>query len=491
MNPNYKDFQLAVAAAATLLSSAAFYFGTGLHPQWCLMWVAPLPVLLLAPRMPWGWALFVALAARLIGACSMLTYYRARLELSVGTTLEYLLIPAVVFTVAVMLFRSFFRSGQIWPAVLVFPSVIVLYEYCSSLVAGTFGNIAYTQLRNLLVLQLAALTGMWGISFTVMLFSSAMVAIRLSRGAVRRRLAFALTGIIICVAGYGTARLLDARRAPHSVVVGLVSTGYPANTAPFSESPEMQLQLLQLYASKAPELAANGAQIVVLPEMTALVYGKYSSEADQLFEETARSAKALVLLDVLYGESGHTYNEARLYSPIGTLESAYRKHHPAYVLGENVTPGTSISALEQPEGILGLAICSDMDYSNPALSYGRRKVGLLLVPAWDSDLDESWHGHMAIMRGVENGYSIVRSSKAGLLTVSDDRGKILAEIPARPDAPFTTLLARVPVRHDWTLYDTLGDWFAWINVALFCCLLTLWLPGWKKPGLPQNEDQAL
>lgn len=483
MNPNHKGLQFAVAAAATLLSSAAFYFGTGLHPQWWLMWAAPLPVLLLAPRMPWGWTLFVAFAARLMGACSMLTYYRVRLEVPVGTTLEYLLIPAVVFVLAVMLFRSFFRRGQIWPAVLAFPSVIVLYEYCSSLLLGTFGNTAYTQLRNLPVLQLATLTGMWGISFTVMLFSSAMVAILLSRGAVRRRLAFALTGIMICVAGYGAARLLDARRAPHSVIVGLVSTGYPANTAPFSESPEMQLQLLQLYASKAPELAANGAQIVVLPEMTALVYGKYSSEADQLFEKTARGAKTQVLLDVLYGASGHTYNEARLYSPFGTLEATYRKHHPAYVLGENVTPGTDISVLEQPEGILGLAICSDMDYSNPALSYGRSKVGLLLVPAWDSHLDESWHGHMAIMRGVENGYSIVRSSKVGLLTVSDDRGKILAEVPARPDAPFTTLLATVPVRHDWTLYDVLGDWFAWLNVALFCGLLTLWLRSYRCPSM--------
>ena len=163
------------------------------------------------------------------------------------------------------------------------------------------------------------------------------------------------------------------------------------------------MQLLQQYTSKASELAANGAQIVVLPEMTALVYGKYSSEVDELFEKTARCAKAQVLLDVLYGASGHTYNEARLYSPFGILEATYRKHHPAYVLGENVTPGTGISVLEQPEGILGLAICSDMDYSNPALSYGRSKVGLLLVPAWDFRLDEFWHGHMAIMRGVENG----------------------------------------------------------------------------------------
>lgn len=78
--------------------------------------------------------------------------------------------------------------------------------------------------------------------------------------------------------------------------------------------------------------------------------------------------------------------------------------------GRNVTPGTGISVLDRPEGILGLAVCSDMDYLNPAQIYGSRKVGVLLVPACDSYLDESWHGHIAIMRGFENGYSILSAA---------------------------------------------------------------------------------
>ena len=71
---------------------------------------------------------------------------------------------------------------------------------------------------------------------------------------------------------------------------------------------------------------------------------------------------------------------------------------------------------------------------------------------------------MAVMRGVESGFSIVRAAKQGYLTVSDDRGRILAE--SRSDsAPFSTLIADVPVRHDTTLYLLLGDWFAWLALA--------------------------
>jgi apolipoprotein N-acyltransferase len=72
---------------------------------------------------------------------------------------------------------------------------------------------------------------------------------------------------------------------------------------------------------------------------------------------------------------------------------------------------------------------------------------------------------MAVMRGVESGFSVVRAAKQGYLTVSDGRGRILAE--SRSDtAPFSTVVADVPVEHDTTLYLLLGDWFAWLALAI-------------------------
>ena len=82
------------------------------------------------------------------------------------------------------------------------------------------------------------------------------------------------------------------------------------------------------------------------------------------------------------------------------------------------------------------------------------------------------------MRGVEDGFSIVRAAKQGYLTVSDDRGRILAE--TRSDsAPFATLLADVPAVHDTTLYLLLGDWFAGVALAIF--VFTLVQLCWLRP----------
>jgi apolipoprotein N-acyltransferase len=80
------------------------------------------------------------------------------------------------------------------------------------------------------------------------------------------------------------------------------------------------------------------------------------------------------------------------------------------------------------------------------------------------------HGRMAVLRGVESGFTIVRAAKQGVLTVSDDRGRILAEQDAAM-VPFASLVATAPVRHDNTLYARWGDWFAWLNAAGLVALL--------------------
>jgi apolipoprotein N-acyltransferase len=115
-------------------------------------------------------------------------------------------------------------------------------------------------------------------------------------------------------------------------------------------------------------------------------------------------------------------------------------------------------------GIWGMQICKDMDF--PALSrqYGAKGAGLLLVPAWDFTLDGWLHGRMAVMRGVESGFTIARAAKQGVLTVSDNRGRILAQQDAAT-VRFASLLTNAPVRHDDTLYTRWGDWFAWLNIA--------------------------
>jgi apolipoprotein N-acyltransferase len=171
----------------------------------------------------------------------------------------------------------------------------------------------------------------------------------------------------------------------------------------------------------------------------------------------------------------------RTRGPAADLRQA---SHAAPPFESKFKPGTNLTFLREPSESWGVAICKDMDFAPLSRQYGKAGAGLLLVPAWDFVLDRWQHGHIAIMRGVEDGFSIVRAAKQGYLTVSDDRGHILAETQS-DSAPFATLMANVPAAHETTVYLLLGDWSAWVALAtLVFTLLQLYRS--KNPLTDKN-----
>jgi apolipoprotein N-acyltransferase len=213
--------------------------------------------------------------------------------------------------------------------------------------------------------------------------------------------------------------------------------------------------------------------VIVLPEKLGVVVDSENQVADSIFQSLADKSKATVVVGEIHVSPPAKYNQARVYAP-GSPPLTYDKQHMLPPFESSLKPGTTLTLLRTSAGTRGVSICKDMDFTPLSRQYGQAGAGLMLVPAWDFNLDRGWHGHIAVMRGVEDGFSIARSAKNGYLTVSDNRGRILAE--TRSDsAPFATLLAEVPVMHSRTLYLQLGDWFAWFAVAvLFFALIRLY-----------------
>jgi apolipoprotein N-acyltransferase len=170
------------------------------------------------------------------------------------------------------------------------------------------------------------------------------------------------------------------------------------------------------------------------------------------------------------GSDTRRVNQARLYSADGQLAATYDKHHLIPGFESVDVPGTKLTVLHEASGTWGVEICKDMDFPRLSRRYGREGAGLLLVPAWDFVADGWLHGRMAILRGVESGFTVVRAAKEGRLTVSDDRGRVLAEANSEV-APFTSMVATAPVHHDRTLYQRWGDWFAWVSALAFVGIL--------------------
>jgi apolipoprotein N-acyltransferase len=461
---------LMFAVGAVVATSAMLFWGTGLQPVWWMTWFAPLPVLLTSPRLA-RWAAFcVAALAWFLGSLNMWHYVLSAIALPLSLVLIFSAAPACLFALAVLLFRKFILRGALWKAALAFPVFWVTCEYLNNVVSphGTFSNLGYSQMDFLPLLQVTSLVGIWGISFCLFLLPATIAAALSRQGSARgrRRLAIAVAVFLAAVVAYGAWRLISTPVA-NSVKVGLMATG-TGTTFPHDDA--SALELLDAYSKKAVSLAAQGAQVIVMPEKIAIVSDPATRQVDALYEAASARAKASMLVALDRGTLTKRFNEARLYSADGALIATYDKHHMVPRFEDVDQPGTNITVLDQPSGVWGIQICKDLDFPRLSRDYGAKGVGLLLVPAWDFTLDGWLHGRMAVLRGVENGFTIARAAKQGLLTVSDDRGRILAQQDAA-GVPFASLLASAPVRHDNTLYTRWGDWFAWLNIAALIVLL--------------------
>jgi apolipoprotein N-acyltransferase len=448
-------------------TAALLWFGAGLNPSWPLLWLAPLPVLIYAARSAWWSAGLVAVVAWFAGGLSMWHYFRDVLHAPLAVAANVVIGPALVFAVAVLLFRALLRRGAVWSALVAFPAAWVTFEYLFNVtsVHGTAASLSYTQLRFLPFLQLASITGPWGISFLLLLFSSAL-AIGIDRRRTAPTLALRVVGaglgVILLALAFGTVRLLVPERGAR-VRVGLIASAAPANTDIAASGAETA-RLFRDYAVAAEELAARGAQVIVMPEKLGVAVDPETRVTDDFFQALVDKTKAEIVVGMVRVARPVMYNEARVYAP-GVAPRSYDKEHMLPPFESQLTAGTALTLMTEPSGTWGVAICKDMDFTRPSRRYGVAGAGLLLVPAWDFVLDRTWHGHIAVMRGVESGFSIARAAKQGFLTVSDDRGRIVAESQS-DGAAFAILLTEVPVVHDRTVYLLLGDWFAWVAMAV-------------------------
>jgi len=477
--------RLGWGVGATLLTAALIWFGTGLHPFWPLMWFAPLPVLLFANRASWWGAALAAALGVMLGVLNLWPVFHGLLHAPWPIILQIYLSEGIAYALAVSLYRALLQRGAHRTALLAFPAVLVSFEYFLNVSSphGTAGSLAYSQLQFLPFLQLASVTGPWGMSFLLLSFSTALaVGLHLYPTAPKQalRIGGTVAAVLVLVLALGTLRLYTPVHGPQ-VKVGLVaSDGVAGENDQVLDPGAPADQLFARYALPVKALAAEGAQVVVLPEKLAVVLDQTLPETDAAFQKLADgSGSTLVVGMVRVGKDEQKYNEARVYQP-GRPPLSYDKQHMLPPFESDLTPGTALTVLPHGNAAWGVEICKDMDFTPLSADYGRQGVGLMLVPAWDFAADWVFHGHIAIMRGVESGFSVVRSAKRGSLYVSDDRGRILAETSSA-SAPFATLLASVPAVHHHTFYTMAGDWFAWLTLLVLLYLLGRLVQLWKSP----------
>jgi apolipoprotein N-acyltransferase len=219
------------------------------------------------------------------------------------------------------------------------------------------------------------------------------------------------------------------------------------------------------YAGRIRSLAEQGAEIVVLPEKLVGVAPENAEAVTKVFSEAARAARVTVVVGVSRNATQPRRNVALVFSPEGAMIAEFEKHYPVPIIERDYARGETLVLFPDRWGV---AICKDLDFPALSRAYGREGVRFLAVPAWDFVEDARLHSRMAVVRGVENGFTIARAAQEGLVTFSDGFGRILGEQSSAADP---LLVQNIPPGPGATFYTRYGDWFGWANVLVTVALL--------------------
>jgi apolipoprotein N-acyltransferase len=251
--------------------------------------------------------------------------------------------------------------------------------------------------------------------------------------------------------------LSAAPKDPATIRVAGVQHGY---VRPGHMDPDTQVARLEELSKRTREAAAQGAALVVWPEL-GVGFDPQVEHTDEL-RSLAAETGAHILIGYGLDSGAGWRNEAVMLTPAGEFLHVYGKNYPA---GEPhiVTSGRYL-VYDTPLGRLAPIICNDVNYTAAVRIPARLGAQLVMVPT--RMFAGVWKEMqvMAVFRAVENRVSTVMVDGAFRTAMVDPYGRMVADQVTPAGGPLT-LVADVPMGTPNALYTRLGDWVGWLGLA--------------------------
>ncbi|MGD0120647.1 MAG: nitrilase-related carbon-nitrogen hydrolase [Candidatus Binatus sp.] len=462
---------LALAAIAAV-ATALLYEVASLEPAlWPCALLAPLPLLAAAPEIRTASVAQLAFMAYLIG--NLGSWGGESFAVPLVNTFVSHLAGAAVFAAFVACATEATRRWSGLLAALVFPTFETAFYFTLGQQSphGTWGSPAYSQVDFVPLLQTASWLGMCGVMFIMSLLPAGLAVAWYRRrwNMDWKEPAILAVGVFALAVIGGWIRMI---RTPStgSVRVAMVASD---SLIPQAESNDVSdaADIVTLYAKLVSRVAGQGVQIVVLPEKVVGVAPSYEWDVVKGFQRIASMAHVYLVVGINQLDRTPKKNIAVVFGPDGNIVAKYAKHHPIPDLEGDYKAGRKQAIFDAPWGRTAVLISQDLDFPDIARDLAANGVLVVMAPAADWAGSELIHEQMAVVRGVESGFSIARSARGGMISATDDRGRQLV-VQAPLSDKNAVAVADLPMGTGPTLYSRTDDWFGRLCV-IFTILLMI------------------
>ena len=468
-----------------------------------------------APRGAWRVSIELGLAfgivsgiGRVYWISQTLTNYGALATseaiLTTAALIGYLSLYPICFFLVSSRFLDFRSSLFGWLSA----SLWVVLEWAQSWVISGFPweLLGYSQYRSMALLQTVSVTGIYGLSFLIVLANAS-----LSQALLHRQRLLSYLGppafLLALALALGTIRLqeLDSVSDSNQVRIGIVQGNIPQGEkwkASRRHATDKYVELTRQLVRETP----TTLDLIVFPE-TALPFALFDPDHASHLKSIISLVQEIqipLLVGALERTSDRdTVNRAFLIDVDGKVLGSYDKVHLVpfgeylplpwlfkYMQGLTAesgafAPGNGFASLPLPvedETLpFGVFICFESVF--PEITRALAQEGAQFIVNTTND---AWFGHtaaphqhlsMAIVRAVETGRPLVRAANTGISAIVEPSGRIVRTTELFETEVFS---AMITPRDEMTLYTRYGDVF----VAACGLFLTGW---WLRAVLRSRE----
>jgi len=518
----------------TLISAALFALSfpsaVSLEGAGPLAWISLVPVLFVIVTADLRRAIFCGVYFGIMQGL-FINYWHGTYDyislhmISITIVVEYLLFMVPLILLA--------RASGKWGFILV-PLAWVLFDWLrtTGMVGYPWGIAATSQYRFLPLIQIASVTGIWGIDFLVVLINSSLAwmfaapftgwrwspttaSSRVGRRIFAAGLPAIASGALLFVSiAAGTMILLHVRsrltaaQPDGPITVALIQPNCDPRKNPYTDSLDRLYSLTDQAVASIP----GKPDLVVWPEGAFMLDIREWTDPDRAdsywgkivaqFLDYQRGLGTWLLTGTqdhgFAKESGKlvakNFNSSILLGPDGQRSPAYHKIH-LVPFGEHFPldktrfaalysmfktyeisdwgVGDSYSVFSHPDADFSTPICFEDVFPDGVRRYvlgGAQMIVNISNDYWSlNPVEGRQHGIFALFRAVENRRPLLRSTESGYTVSIDPTGRIEAGAPDAYTEGY--LMARVSrARFPLTIYTRFGDWFPQLSGLLIAAI---------------------
>lgn len=387
-------------------------------------------------------------------------------------------------------------------AYLLAPFFWVSLEYILTFIFTGFpwGLLGYAQAQNLPLIQISTITGVYGVSFLIVLVSASFVQSILTK---KRSPFFLSLALVIIIHLIGFIQLKKPLEISSSgEFKAAVIQGNVSSDVYWDFTPEVEIErLFDHHLSLSRQAINRGATLVIWPEFSVPLCFSCPEERYVTFRQRLENLVKETGVTLLLGTNERSagpketefYNTALCLNPDLSFSTYYKMHlvpfgeytpykkifsfieKVTHAIGD-VTPGRE-HRLHNYQGLaFGSPICYEIIFPDLVRRFIVKGATFLVTITNDGWYGTSsapyQHFQIALFRAVENRRYLLRAATTGISGIIDPYGRIIQRSNLMT---VDCLVASIKPLKGLTFYSRYGDVWSWLSLTLSLLLVILTL----------------